>query len=188
MEPARWFRQWHAILHHLALIPESHGERREPTPQSCPLTPTYAHVDTLYVCIHTANILKNDTNVKKYVVSFRCDKNHVISKFLKCQKCWFHICTMAEECSLKDVRHLKYLFHCVCSNTSVYLYMHGLVYVGARRQPLGLVSREPFTLVFWDKVLHWSSLMRLVWLTSTTQVSAFLCFHWAGITSVPLPS
>lgn len=55
----------------LALIPRSHGE-------SCPLTPTYAHVDThVCVCIHTANTLKDDTNVKKYVVSFRCDKSHM---------------------------------------------------------------------------------------------------------------
>lgn len=57
--------------------------------------------------------------------------------------------------------------------------MHALVYVEVRRQPLGLVSREPFTLVFWGKVPHWSSLMRLVRLASTAQVSAFLCFHWA---------
>lgn len=182
MEPARWLRQWHAILHHLALIPRSHGE-------SCPLTPTYAHVDThVCVCIHTANTLKNDTNVKKYVVHSDVTKVICLSKFLKCQKCWFRICTMAKECSLKDIRHLKCLFHCVCSNTSGYLYMHALVYVEVRRQPLGLVSREPFTLVFWGKVPHWSSLMRLVRLASTAQVSAFLCFHWARMISAPLPS
>lgn len=183
MEPARWLRQWHAILHHLALIPRSHGE-------SCPLTPTYAHVDThVCVCIHTANTLKKWHKCEEICGILQMwQKSYVISKFLKCQKCWFHICTMAKECSLKDIKHLKFLFHCVCSNTSGYLYMHALVYVEVRRQPLGLVSREPFTLVFWGKVPHWSSLMRLVRLASTAQVSAFLCFHWARMISAPLPS
>lgn len=113
---------------------------------------SYTHICTCRhtcMCVHThSKYTKSDTNVKKYVVHSDVTKVICLSKFLKCQKCWFRICTMAKECSLQDIRHLKFLFHCVCSNTSGYLYMHALVYVEVRRQPLGLVSREPFTLVF----------------------------------------